>query len=87
MLKVLGAHNISTLTIQIFNRWGQRIVSSSFNDLALLPSNAGITDIIIWDGYTNAAAIAPSGTYYYTVNYTTTNDETFTEKSYLTLLR
>lgn len=87
VIEVLGYHNIKTMQVQVFNRWGQRINNTEFGKLNSITTTDGITELVIWDGTTNAAATAPQGTYFYTVTYTTTNDETFTEKSYLTLFR
>ena len=92
VIEVLGAKNLKKLSAKVYNRWGMLVTSSQFDSNQLLAiSNQTLKinnqQLAIWDGYTTAAAQAPQGTYYYTVTYTTINDETFTEKSYLTLFR
>ena len=87
VIEVYGYHNIESMEVQVFNRWGQRIKHQQFKAISPEATENNITQLHIWDGFTNAAAEAPNGTYFYTIKYTTTNDETFTDKKFLTLFR
>ena len=87
VIEVLGVKNLKELSVKVYNRWGQKVANREFSTVSEIASSLAMTELVIWDGTTNAAAIAPKGTYFYTVTYTTTSDETFTEKSYLTLFR
>ena len=89
-IKITGANLIKELKVEIFNRWGMLVQSSRFDVKSLAsavvssPSGLGA---VIWNGRTTAASLAPEGTYFYVITYTTTNDEVKSEKGSVTLLR
>jgi len=89
VLQLTGAALLKSLKAEVFNRWGQLVVSVEFGGINLgeIASSLAMTELVIWDGRTTTAAIAPEGTYFYVLTYTTTNDEVKSEKGSLTLFR
>ncbi len=65
--------NVRTAQVQIFNRWGQLVYES--DDL-----------LKCWDG-TNVSEAVPEGTYYYVIEGEGTDGESFSQRSFITLLR
>ncbi|MBP8034018.1 MAG: gliding motility-associated C-terminal domain-containing protein [Bacteroidia bacterium] len=69
----INTKGIKSLHCEIYNRWGQKLYE--WTDLNSF-----------WDGKTKAGA-APAGTYFYIVNYSDNEDNSKTEKGFLTLFR
>lgn len=80
-LQLIDASLINGLAIKIYNRWGQEVASSSFTSKGLA------SQLVVWDGYTNAGNLAPAGTYFYVITYTTVQGDTKSEKGSVSLLR
>lgn len=73
VLYLLGTRDVKTMTMQIWNRWGERVFYS--------------TDITKgWDGYYKSGE-APTGVYAYSISYTTILDEAKSLKGNITLVR
>jgi len=89
VIQINGASLIKELKVEIFNRWGMLVQSSEFGgaNLSEIPAFAGKTELVVWDGRTTAAALAPAGTYFYNITYTTLDDKVKSEKGSVTLLR
>ena len=60
-------------SLMIYNRWGQLLFETS------LPKE-------VWDGRTSSGENVPEGSYFYILNYSD-NNQTFTKKGTITLLR
>lgn len=73
ILMPLGTRYIKSLSIEIWNRWGQLVFSSTD------PTKG-------WDGYINGTE-AQTGVYAYYIKYTNLKDELKTSKGNVTLLR
>lgn len=73
ILSPLGIRNVKTMTIQIWNRWGQQVFNSSD------PTKG-------WDGNFQGSP-AQTGVYAYLVSYTTTANEEKVIKGNVTLIR
>jgi gliding motility-associated-like protein len=73
ILSPLGIRNVKTMSIQIWNRWGQQVFNSS-------DATKG------WDGNFQGAP-AQTGVYAYIVSYTTTANEEKVIKGNVTLIR
>jgi gliding motility-associated-like protein len=73
LLLPLGIRHIKSLQVQIWNRWGQLVYSSSDPTMG-------------WDGYFNGAE-AQTGVYAYLIKYTNLKDELKVSKGNVTLLR
>jgi gliding motility-associated-like protein len=73
LLIPLGARYIKSLSIEVWNRWGQLVYSS------IDPTKG-------WDGYFNGVE-AQTGVYAYLIKYTNLKDEVKTSKGNVTLLR
>jgi hypothetical protein len=75
--------------VEVFNRWGETVQSKKLKveSLEKLPSTNSQQQLTIWDGYTTAAAIAPEGTYFYVISYTTIDGEIESKKGSVTLLK
>jgi gliding motility-associated-like protein len=73
ILSPLGIRNVKTMTIQIWNRWGQQVFNSSD------PTKG-------WDGNFQGAP-AQTGVYAYLVSYTTSANEEKVIKGNVTLIR
>ncbi len=69
-----GSRNITEYTLQIFDRWGKLVFES--NDI-----NAG------WDGKRKGGAQASDGVYYWIVNATGIDNQSYTLKGNVTLIR
>ena len=65
---------ISSLEIEIFNKWGQTIFTSNYLD-------------INWDGRTQTGQFVPQGTYYWIAYYSDFEGNTYSAKGVFTLLR
>ena len=92
VIQLTGSSLIKELKVEIFNRWGMLVADSRFdvqvlNEQITSPSAIVMTELVIWDGRTNAAESAPEGTYFYVVTYTTLKDEVKSEKGSISLLR
>jgi len=72
ILMPLGTRNVKTMTIQIWNRWGEQVFSSS--------------DMKGWDGNYKGTP-AQTGVYAYLINYVTTGGEEKVLKGNITLIR
>lgn len=73
LLLPLGIRHIKSLQVQIWNRWGQLVYSSSDPTMG-------------WDGYFNGVE-AQTGVYAYLIKYTNLKDELKVSKGNVTLLR
>lgn len=73
LLMPLGIRYIKSLSIEVWNRWGQLVYSSTD------PTKG-------WDGYFNGVE-AQTGVYAYFIKYTNLKDEVKTNKGNVTLLR
>jgi gliding motility-associated-like protein len=69
----ITSKGLKTLHCEIYNRWGMKLYE--WDDI-----NG------YWDGKTKTG-LAPDGTYFYIVNYTNNENETKTEKGFLSLFR
>lgn len=69
----INSTGLTDLNCTIFNRWGQKIYDWN-----------GVTGS--WDGKTKSG-LAPTGTYFYIVMYTNSENKTSTEKGFLSLFR
>lgn len=69
----INTKGIKTLHCEIYNRWGQKLYE--WHDI-----NG------FWDGKTKTGA-APEGTYFYIVNYSDNENNSKTDKGFLTLFR
>ncbi len=69
----LGTRTVKTISVQVWNRWGERVFYS-------IDKEKG------WDGYYKGSE-APTGVYAYLINYTTIYDESKTLKGNVTLIR
>lgn len=69
----ISSKGLKTLHCEIYNRWGMKLYE--WNDI-----NG------YWDGKTKTG-LAPDGTYFFIVNYTNNENETKTEKGFLSLFR
>ena len=87
VISVLGINLLESLKAEVFNRWGMLIKSSAFGVGNEIASSLAKTELVIWDGRTNAGAELPEGAYFYVVSYTKKTGETTIEKGSLTLLR
>ncbi|MDG1477300.1 MAG: gliding motility-associated C-terminal domain-containing protein [Vicingaceae bacterium] len=81
IIKIDGASLLKSIGIEIFNRWGEKL-----NDTQRTIDPA-MNELVVWDGRTTAGAIAPEGTYFYVINYETTEGAVENLKGSLTLLR
>lgn len=66
---------ITSYSIQIFNRYGQSVFEGS-----------NLRSEVIWDGFHNSAE-APSGTYFYVLQYTDEGGAEVTAKGWIQLIR
>ena len=73
LLMPLGTRYIKSLSIEVWNRWGQLVYSSTD------PTKG-------WDGYFNGTE-AQTGVYAYFIKYSNLKDEVKTNKGNVTLLR
>jgi len=78
----ITASKVSSLNIQVFNRWGEQVYKTSLINTEE-PTNFNPA----WDGYTPTGKTVPEGTYFYIVQYTLPSGETKVEKGSLNLLR
>lgn len=69
----LGTSQVKTISVQIWNRWGERVFYSTD------PTKG-------WDGNYKGTE-APTGVYAYLINYTNIKDEAITLKGNITLVR
>jgi gliding motility-associated-like protein len=76
------ASKVSSLNIQVFNRWGEQVYKTS-----LINTEEPTNFKPAWDGYTLTGKTIPEGTYFYIVQYTLPSGETKVEKGHLNLLR
>lgn len=65
---------ITYLNTQIFNRWGELIFSSNYLEIG-------------WDGRTTSGSLIPDGTYFWIINYKDLNNNEFTIKGFVSLLK
>ncbi len=65
---------ISSMDIEIFNRWGIKVFEAHTPDSK-------------WDGYNTNGKTADDGTYYYIVKASGIDGQQYTEKGFLTLIR
>ena len=89
VIQLTGSSLIKELKVEIFNRWGMLVAGSRFDVQSLenILTTNNQQQLTIWDGRTNAAEIAPEGTYFYVVTYTTLKDEVKSEKGSISLLK
>jgi len=70
----LVADGCTNYHLIIFNRWGEKIFESFQNNL-------------LWDGYDASGMQCPDGTYFYIFTATDYNEQPFSEKGFVTLIR
>jgi len=90
VIQIIGAELLERLEVEVFNRWGQKVLSSTFDALSLaseIPASSGMTELMVWNGTTTAGSKASEGTYFYVVTYITKTGETVTQKGTVSLLR
>lgn len=89
VIQVQGANLLESLKVEIFNRWGQLIVSNQFSvdSFNQTPSTNNQQQLTIWDGRTTTGTKVPEGTYFYVISYETMAGEIESKKGSLSLLR
>jgi gliding motility-associated-like protein len=70
---MVKSEGVSALNVEIFDRWGLKMFSSSINSP--------------WDGKTAGGKDAPDGTYFYLINATSNKGVSQEYKGFLTLIR
>lgn len=65
---------VRTLTLEVFNRWGQEVYSTSSVNFA-------------WTGRSGSGSLVPDGTYYWTMTYTGNDETTGKQSGSVTVVR
>ena len=81
-LQLTGASLVKELSVEIFNRWGKLVNSKQWQ--VATPSN-NYQEFTLWEGKTTNGTIVPQGTYFYVLNYQTTNGTTEALKGSVTV--
>jgi hypothetical protein len=71
----------------VYNRWGKLAAERYFKPNS---TQTGRQKVVLWNGHWQndvSQAIAPEGTYFYVVKYTTVSGSSQTVKGYLQLVR